>query len=84
MVAVSNQSCSTTISTTIETMPARIEIRCSRENAAPLGHVVRSVTPTATTRSPRNRSSTLGSGRRGGPASGRPVARSKLPWWQGQ
>src|SRR5690606_16422073 len=54
---------------------------------SPLGvavHVVRSSTPVAYRAPSRVSSRMRDSGRRGGPASGRPVARSNTPTWHGQ
>src|SRR5262245_39078203 len=48
------------------------------------GHAVRASTPVATTHPSRTSSTTRASGRRGGPAIGRPVRSSKTPWWHGQ
>src|SRR5690606_8355765 len=47
-------------------------------------HTVLSSTPEAYTAPLWNSRRMRGSGRRGGPAIGRPVARSKYPWWHGQ
>src|SRR5262249_14878527 len=47
-------------------------------------HTVRASIPVACTHPSRTSRVTRASGRRGGPAIGRPVRSSKTPWWHGQ